>query len=360
MRIISYLKDLSLKMKLQLHIVVFILCFFSLVLHAQVDIGMDYSNDTATINDTYFTDLNNQFILRFYGLYKTNNVNLVNANETLKYRPNGIYSIGIGFNYKFLGLGISYGAPLSETSKSKKGNTQRLDIQGSMISTSIGLDGFLQIYKGYYLSNPGDFTEWENENYPQLPDMDVVTLGVNAFYIFNKSKFSYRAAFIGNQVQNRSAGSITAGLFGTFDQVKTDNGFVPADIIDSIQTDFDLKSFEAFTVGLSAGYLYTFVFGKGFYLSLAAIPGIGYRHFKVVALDNSQSNKDQFAVQLLGRIALGYTIKRFYINFNTLFNLRNYNYKSYELELSSEQIRLTLGLRFQTKASKKRNQYHPN
>ena len=105
--------------------------------------------------------------------------------------------------------------------------------------------------------------------------------------------------------------------------------------------------------------MYTFVFGKGFYLSLAAVPGIGYRHFKVVELDNTQSNKDQLAVQLLGRIALGYTKKRFYINFNTLFNLRNYNYKSYELELSSEQLKLTFGLRFQTKASKKRNQFHP-
>ena len=347
-------------MKFLRYIFIIIISIISQLLHSQVEIGIDNLNDTTTINETYFTDLNNQFILRFYGLYKSNNVNLSNNEETVKYRPNGMYSIGIGFNYKFLGLGISYGAPLSQESKTKKGNTQRLDIQASMISSAIGLDGFLQVYRGYYLSNPGDFTKWDGDKYPQLPDMDVVTLGVNAFYIFNNNKFSYRAAFIGNQVQTKSAGSITAGLFGTFDQVKTDNGFVSADLVDSVQTDFDLKSFAAFTVGLSAGYMYTFVFGKGFYLSLAAIPGIGYRHFKVVALDNSQSNKDQFAVQLLGRIALGYTIKRFYINFNTLFNLRNYNYKSYELELSSEQIRLTLGLRFQTKASKKRNQYHPN
>lgn len=339
---------------------IIIICIISQILHSQVENGIDNLRDTTTINETYFTDLNNQFILRFYGLYKSNNVNLTNDGKTVKYRPNGIYSIGIGFNYKFLGLGISYGGPLSQSSKEKKGNTQRLDIQASMISAAIGLDGFLQVYKGYYLSNPDDFTNWDNDYYPQIPDMNVLTLGINAFYIFNNKKFSYRAAFIGNQVQTTSAGSLTAGLFGTFDQVKTDNGFVQADLVDSVQTDFDLKSFEAFTVGLSAGYMYTFVFGKGFYLSLAAVPGIGYRHFKVVALDNSQSNKDQLAVQLLGRIALGYTKKRFYINFNTLFNLRNYNYKSYELEMSSEQLKLTFGLRFQTKASKKRNQYHPN
>ena len=337
-----------------------IICFTAQLLFSQDKIEDKQVNDTIQNDEPWFTNLNNQFILRFYGLYKANNVNLSNNDGTLNYRPNGIYSLGVGFNYKFLGLGISYGAPLSQASKQKKGNTQRLDIQASLISSSIGLDGFLQIYKGYYLSNPGDFTEWESDIYPQLPDMNVITLAVNAFYIFNNSKYSYRAAFIGNQVQNKSAGSVTAGLFGTFDQVKTDNGFLPENLIDSIQTDFDLKSFEAFTVGLSAGYLYTFVFRRGFYLSLAAVPGVGYRHFNLVELDNVQSTKDQVAVQLLGRIALGYSKKQFYINLNTLFNLRNYQYKSYELSLSSEQIKLTFGFRFQTKASKKRNQFHPD
>jgi hypothetical protein len=347
-------------MKIHRYIIVVCICLISQLLFSQKETEEEHVHDTISNDIPYFTNLNNQFILRFYGLYKANNIDLTNEGKTVKYRPNGIYSIGVGFNYKFLGLGISYGAPLSQSSKDKKGNTQRLDLQMSMISSSFGLDGFLQVYRGYYLSNPGDFTEWNSDIYPQLPDMDVVTLGVNAFYIFNNKKFSYRAAFISNQVQNKSAGSITAGLFGTFDQVKTNNGFVPAELVDSIQTEFDLKSFEAFTVGLSAGYMYTFVFRKGFYLSLAAVPGMGYRHFKVVATDGTESNKDQIAIQLLGRIALGYTKERFYINFNTLFNLRNYTYKSYELSMSSEQLKLTVGFRFQTKASKKRNQYHPD
>ena len=334
-----------------------ILCFNMHYLQCQNKIENDEPNDSTRI--AYYTNLNNQFILRFYGLYKTNNVNLSNNEKTIRYRPNGVFSFGVGFNYKFLGLGISYGAPFSQESKTKKGNTQRLDIQASIISKAIGLDGFLQIYKGYYISNPSDFTEWDNENYPQLPDMRVITLAVNAFYIFNNNKYSYRAAFIGNQVQYKSAGSITAGVFGTFDQVKTDNGFIPTDFSDSINNEFDLKSFETFTIGLSAGYMYTFVFGKGFFLSLGAVPGIGYRHYTLVTLDNTESNKDQIAIQLLGRIGLGFTKNRYFINFNTLFNVRNYTYKSYELSMSTEQLRLTFGIRFQTKASKKQNQYHP-
>lgn len=337
---------------------ILLILFISINVHSQAENFTSAKTD-SNYNKNYYSNLNNQFILRFYGLYKTNNVNISKEDMTLEYKPNGVFSIGVGFNYKFLGLGFSFGAPSSAKSNEKYGTTQRLDFQVSIISKAIGLDGFLQIYKGYYIANPNDFIEWKDENYPQLSDMKVLTLGLNAFYLFNSDKYSYRAAFIGNQVQNKSSGSITAGLFGTFDQVKTDNGFVPASLSDSVQTEFDLKSFQAYTIGLSVGYMYTFVFGKGFFLSLAAVPGMGYRHYDLERLDDSKETKDQLAVQLLGRIALGYTMNRLYINFNTIFNVRNYNYKSYNLSLSTEQLRLTLGIRFQTKASKKRNQIHP-
>ena len=91
-------------------------------------------------------------------------------------------------------------------------------------------------------------------------------------------------------MRNKSAGSLTTGLFGTYDQVRTDNGFVPKQLSDSVNTDFDLKSFEAYTIGLTAGYMYTFVFRKGFSLSMAAVPGIGYRHYTVKRLNNSEEN----------------------------------------------------------------------
>ena len=57
-----------------------------------------------------------------------------------------------------------------------------------------------KIYKGYYQSNPGDFTDWKSDKSPQLPDMDVVTVGLNVFYIFNSESCSKKAAFTRNQV----------------------------------------------------------------------------------------------------------------------------------------------------------------
>lgn len=215
-----------------------------------------------------------------------------------------------------------------------------------------------QAYKGYYISNPGDFINWNEKYYPQLPDMRVLTLGISAFYMFNSNKFSYRAAFKGNQIQKKSAGSITAGLFGVFDKIRTDNGFVPKELVDSTDIVFDLKSFQAFTVGVNVGYMYTFVIKKGFFISLAGAPGIGYRHYQLADINNNKNAINQLALQLAGKIAIGYNWKRYMVNFNTNFNLRNYNYKSYELSMLTEQLKLTFAVRFQTKTSKKRNQYY--
>lgn len=341
----------------------FVLIFSSLLIQ-MIEVkgngtGISDTKKDTIVSEDHYTNLNNQFILRFFGLYKSNIVDIQSKDKTARFRPNGTFSMGVGFNYKFLSLGFSYGVPKSKTNNEKYGTTQRLDAQFSIFSKAFGLDGFLQAYKGYYLSNPGDFGEWDKDKFPQLPDMRVLTLGINAFYLLNNKKFSYRAAFVGNQVQNKSAGSIAVGLFGTLDQLKTDNGFLPPEMEDSTGIKFDLKSFEALTIGISAGYMYTFVLGKGFFISLAAVPGVGYRWYKIKDVGDNIKNVNQIAFHLLGRIAIGYNRGRYFLNFNSIFNVRKYKYDPYELSMSTEQLKLTFGIRFVTKASKKRGQYYP-
>jgi hypothetical protein len=345
-------------MKYYIFVLTFALILASLIANGQDTITINKQTD-STLTANYYTNLNNQFILRFFTHYKANNVNITKGDTEIRYRPNGTFNVGIGFNWKFLGLGFSYGIPKSTASNNKYGKTQRFDFQASIMSKVFGGDGFLQIYRGYHIANPGDLTDWEEDYFPQLPDMQVITLGINAFYIVNHNRFSYRAAFVGNQIQHKSAGSVTAGLFGTFDQLRTDNGFIPPEFIDYDNEELDLKSFEALTVGLSVGYMYTFVLGKGFFISLAGVPGIGYRQYRLTQLNDTTSKDQRVAFHLLGRIAAGWNKYRYFLNLNTIFNVRNYRYEPYEISMSTEQLRLTFGIRFITKASKKRNQYYP-
>ena len=316
---------------------------------------VDQPDENRELKDTviYYDDYSDLLALRIYTNTKWNALDIVKDQQTLKLRPNGPTALGVGFNYKSYGLGIAIGIPKSASSNAKYGKTNRLDLQINVYGKKIGIDGHAQYYKGYYVANPQDFMEWENENYPQLPDMEVFSLGLNAFYIFNSDKFSYKAAFVRNQVQRKSAGSFIAGIFGQLDMVRTDQGFIPANIQDSIQTSFDLKSFNTFAIGLTAGYLYTWVISERFFLNIGATPGFGLQTINLETLEGNNSTKNAPAAQLAARGAFGYDSRFFYAGITGTIIWRNFEYKGYDVDLSTEQVKIFIGKRFDlTKKSK--------
>ena len=130
--------------------------------------------------------------------------------ESISMQPNGAGSLGIGFNYKSIGLGFSVGLPTTDESNEKYGQTRRFDLQISYYGTKIAADGYFQEYEGYYLANPGSVTNWNNANYPQSADLRVVSLGGTIHYIFNSDKYSYKAAYLRNQIQKKSAVSCSS------------------------------------------------------------------------------------------------------------------------------------------------------
>ena len=81
---------------------------------------------------------------------------------------------------------------------------KRFDVQLSMYSKRVVVDALYQKYKGFHVKNPGDFTNWDSTAIlPQLPDMENYSLGASAYYILNYKKFSYRAAYVRNEIQNK-------------------------------------------------------------------------------------------------------------------------------------------------------------
>lgn len=300
----------------------------------------------------YFTDMSDHLGLRLYLLRKLNNLEITNGNQTLNLNPNGLLVIGVGFNYKSIGIGIGIGIPNTAKSNQKKGKTNQFDLQFSVYGKRIGIDGFLQIYKGYYNTNPNDFVDWPSDTLPQLPEMKILSAGVSAFYIFNSDKFSYKAAFVRNQIQNKSAGSVALGIFGNYDEVDSPGGFIPHEFPDSLKSQLDLSAFRALSLGVYVGYMYSFVLSKKFFINLAALPGFGVREIKITKL-NSQTESDiKPAPQLLGRASLGFENRNFYITLTASAIVRSFKYNEFELDLATEQFRLTFGKRINVEKKK--------
>ncbi|MEE9461607.1 MAG: DUF4421 family protein, partial [Bacteroidales bacterium] len=118
-----------------------------------------WDDNPADSSNQYFEDLTDLLILRLYTLTKYNSLEIINPNGRMIMRPNGNTNIGVGLNYKGLGLGVAFGRPLSQSSIEKNGLTNRFDMQVSMYGKHFGMDGFIQWYQGYYMANPSDFIE---------------------------------------------------------------------------------------------------------------------------------------------------------------------------------------------------------
>ena len=299
-------------------------------------------------DSTYILEFSDKLLLRVYTVTKVNSLTILNENEDrgIELLPNGNTSLGFGFNYKKLGLGIAFSLPKSSERERKFGKTQRLDIQGSLYKDKFGGDGYLQLYKDYYNSNPEDFIEWNSDVRPQLRDMRVLSIGGVGFYIFNSDRYSYRAAFVRDEIQTKSAGSFLLGTFVNYDESKTDNGFVPQEFPDSVRNVIDIKEFKNLALGVSVGYAYNFVAKEKFIFGIAVLPGFGYQKVSVIDLNEAKGIEEQPAAQLLLRAAMGYEFKHFFLGLTGSVNFRGIDFGPYDFRLATEQFRFVVGKRF--------------
>ena len=301
----------------------------------------------ADSTNVYYDDWTDLLSLKIFTLTKSNSLEVIHPPDgQIVLRPNGNTGLGVGVNYKFIGIALSYGLPKSQSSIDKYGKTNSFDVQVSFFGKRIGFDGYLQGYKGYYMVNPQDHVDWEESYYPQISDLRILSIGANAFYMFNSEQFSYKAAYLRNVVQKKSAGSFSAGVFFYQDLVNSDNGFVPEEVSDSVWLEFDLKQFNAISLGVSAGYQYTFVIRGNFYISLQATPGIGYRRLSGSTMEEGLGIVNQLAGQIQARAALGYEFKHFYLGAMGSTIIRSFKYKDYEVDLGTQQFRVMIGKRF--------------
>jgi hypothetical protein len=115
---------------------------------------------------------------------------------------------------------------------------------------------------------------------------------------------------------------------------------------DSIRMDFDLKEFNSTSIGLSLGYLHTFVIKNNFFISFKLTPGIGYRRLASKDLSGGSGIVNKAAWQVYGRTAMGYEFRSFYVGGTGSIILRSLKYKEYKVDLGTEQFRVIVGKRF--------------
>lgn len=322
--------------------------------YAQIDVTINA--DSSSTNE-YYTDYQDDLLLKFGFTVKANKLEIINVNDGVaaRFSPAAITSLGGGVNYKWFGLAIAFGLPSSAENEFKYGKTRRFDAQFNIYTKKFGVDVIFQNYKGFYLENPSSFTVWDREDFPQIPLMQTASLGVGGFFFFNHKKFSYKAAYVRNTIQNKSAGSFLLGSYYNLDYAGFEEGsydrdtilsFIPKEMPQSAIDSFDIKAFTSSSFGLSFGYTYTLVFFKKCFANISLSPGFGAKNLRVFNSDGENKTKSGVVSRVTGRFALGYEGKHFLLGFTSYIRTADISFNQYEIKPSTSNVKFFVAKRF--------------
>lgn len=273
---------------------------------------LNTENDSA-----YIEDHTRDITFRLFGSRKYTYFDIGDRGHKQKilYRPNNNFNIGFGANYKFLGLNIGLNLPFINNDDGKYGKTKYLDLQSHIYLRKLVVDFYGQYYKGYYIANPDELLTGQDEAtpLPKRPDLYNLTLGLSVQYLFNDKRFSYRAAFLQNEYQKKSAGSFIVGgqILGV--SVKADSSLIPTNLARGDFFDgYRYYRTRIISGAANAGYAYTFVYRQHFFLTLSLTGGLGVNHTRLF-LESGESLKDlgwQFNNTV--RVSAGYNSSRYF------------------------------------------------
>ncbi|SIO55910.1 DUF4421 domain-containing protein [Chitinophaga niabensis] len=266
-----------------------------------------------TENDSaYIEDHTEDLTVRVFGSRKYTYYDIVDKRlkEEVLYRPNTSNNIGFGFNYKFIGINIGFKLPFINNDDDQYGKTKYLDLQSHLYLRKLVIDFYGQYYKGYYLAN----RRFNSQALSLRPDMYNTDLGLNVQYIFNDKKFSYRAAYLQNEYQKKSAGSFIVGGEVFAWKMKGDSALIPSNL--GIEGFFDNEPFHrtsSVSMAANVGYAHTFVIKKYFFVTASLTGSAGVNQTVLNYLDG-RNKRREFGWQLNNtvRFSAGYNSSKYF------------------------------------------------
>lgn len=271
-------------------------------------------------NDTnYVEDLTRDLTVRIYGSRKYNYYDMHDRGikEEILYRPNANNNVGVGFNYKFIGLNLGFNLPFINHDDDRYGKTKYLDLQTHLYTRKLVVDFYGQYYQGYYNSTTKRFFDNAiSVNADAIrPDIINTNIGLHGQYIFNHERFSYRAAFLQNEYQKKSAGSPLVGAEIFAWQMRGDSALVPAEArAEGFYGGLPFTRSSNISLAVNGGYAYTLVIARHFFITGSLAVGAGVNR-SVLAMNDGTGKEHGFDWQLntTFRLAAGYNSRKYYV-----------------------------------------------
>lgn len=268
----------------------------------------DFSEEADT---NYIYPFHLQITGRLYLAKKWTGIDLYNVPgaDRLHYRPNSSYNIGVGVTYKGITINLAYGFGfLGFLNPSKElGVTTYLDLQTHMYGRKWLVDVMAQVYKGFYASPKGTGTT--DGSYYLRSDLNINEFGGSVQYVFNNREFSYRAAFLQNEWQKKSAGTFLFGAEAYYGTVNGDSSIIPIHVHEPT-AERNITQFRHYKIGPSVGYAYTLVVKKHFFATASLSANVAVGNSTTVSKADGEENNFSVIPSGFLRGSLGYNSER--------------------------------------------------
>jgi len=306
------------------------------------------------IDTAYISDYKYLLTSRYYILAQNTRFTLFSDQDAiLAYKPNETGRIGIAAFYDWFGLGLSAGNNLFTRDPDIYGTTSSIDFRVNAYGKFLALESYIQYYHGFYL----EYKSGNLKSIFPIPDMRLLSLGIECTYVYNFSKFSIRAPFVQNERQRKSAGSLIVKPSFRYYYVEGDTGIIPGEILDQYHIqNTNIHSGNFFSIGLAPGYIYTFVFLKYCYLTLGGMVEVCWGNYDYKTTDFTKSATG-YSFPASFRAAFGYNSDTWFLGASyiaTPFYIVAGNRVQNEFHYRLHQYRVWAGMRFNV--FRKRNQ----
>lgn len=302
----------------------------------------------------YITELARDLTVRSFIANKALSYAVGVDRERINYAPNDRYNLGVGFTYKWISLNVSFPLPGRRRETDQYGSSSLLDLSSNIYLRKITIDLQAQRNTGYYRSDMGAAP---NINgllvYPQRPDMVTMALGASVQYLYNHRRFSYRAPFVQNELQRKSAGSLIVGGAVNHHIIDADSSIIDRSedwVVANRVEPFDRVS--NWSLSAQVGYAHTFVYRNHWFATaaLAAGPGIALTTFQSARSQEDPVTKVGTTIGNSVRLAIGYNARNYFLGlYGVLFQSRlqsSFNDARLIQVLQANHVRIVVAIRF--------------
>jgi hypothetical protein len=302
-------------------------------------------NPSDSIRSKYIQRFPNYFFLWPVLKQRSTSFEVKNqANQKLTYKPNGDYGLGFGMYIFEVGFEVTFSVAPKPSSQAIYGHSKASDLQLNVLGKSFGLDLFTQHYSGFYFDDSNRPVP-PGMPYPERPDISVWNTGMNGIYIFNKNKYSLRAAYNFSERQLQSGGSfLLSGTINTF-SLRADSAVYGNNYFPSFGTTGDFVKLDYTTLSVAPGYAHTWVFKNLFFInaSLSIGPANHWINYQTSAGSKSDVKLNSFADF---RVAIGYNSDRFFTGISYIAQARNIKFEQLEFTSTNTTFKMVIGYRF--------------